>query len=198
MLPHSREMISRLMWVPVMKRFRRKADRKHVEAVNMHEFRRTALSLKMMFGSSRFWLAILAIGFFAIAAYVIQHSFGNDAGGLQAADQLWNQDQNVEAVREYKALLGKRDRVSSQYAMIQGTDRVRLYRRIISHEARFGNRAEARDWITKAYGEGINFESADFESAQVHQLWVEVTKDYQDPVDARKNRSLLDEATQKQ
>jgi len=161
----------------------------------MNELRRSALSLKMMFGSSRLWLIILLIGFVAIAAYLIQNSLGGESGELQAADQLWNQDQNVKAVREYKTLLGKRERFESQYALIQGNDRVRLYRRIISHEARFGNRAEARDWITKAYGEGINFEAADFESPQVHELWVEVTKDYQDPVDARKDRSLLDEAT---
>jgi len=181
-----------------MRRFRKKANRNHVEAVNMNEFRRFALSLKLMFGSSRFWLAILAIGFAAIVAYLIQNSFGGESGQLQAADQLWNQDQNVAAVREYKKLLGARDRLDRQYALIQGNDRVRLYRRIISHEARFGNRAEARDWITKAYGEGINFEAADFESTPVYELWVEVTKDYQAPVDARKDRSLLDEATQGQ
>ena len=92
-----------------------------------------------------------------------------------------------------KSLLKKRDPLDHQYALIPAGERPRLYRRIISHEARFGSRAEARDWITLAYGEGINFELPDFEDEEVFQLWQEVIADYQDPADARKERNLLDE-----
>ena len=155
------------------------------------------MSLKRMFGSSRTWFTFLVILLVCVIGYLISNQLLDRAKGLRAADELWNRDQNVEAVRDYKTLLSERDPLNKQYAVIVGNDRVRLYRRIISHEARFGNRAEARDWITKAYGEGINFEKADFENAAVHQLWSEVVADYQSPDAALKNRSLLDEASGK-
>lgn len=161
----------------------------------MNEFKRTAMSLRRMFGSSRTWFAFLAILLVCGVGYLISNHYLDRSRGLRAADELWNRDQNVEAVREYKTLLSDRDPLNKQYAVILGNDRVRLYRRIISHEARFGNRAEARDWITKAYGEGINFEKADFENAAVYQLWSDVVADYQSPAAALKDRSLLDEAS---
>lgn len=176
----------------------RKMSNDRVETVNMTELKRNALSLKMMFGSPRTWFAVLVVLLVTAGGYLAYNYFSDPSRALRQADEKWNRDKNVEAVREYKTLLMQRDPLDNQYALIQGPDRPRLYRRIITHEARFGNRGEARDWISKAYGEGINFERADFENDEVHQLWLEVVADYKDPADARKDRSLLDEMNKKE
>ena len=165
-----------------------------VESVNMNEFKRSALSLKMMLGSPKTWIVFLAVIVLCVGSYAAFNYFSDSSRALRHADHLWDTDRNVDAVREYKSLLSQRDPLDKQYALIQGAERPRLYRRIISHEARFGNRAEARDWITKAYLEGVNFEKADFENEDVHQLWLEVVADYEDPAKARKQRNLLDES----
>ena len=174
----------------------RRRDR--VSTVDMDGFSHTFLSLKLMFGSRRFLGTLLAILLLCGAGYLAYNYLVDPSRGLRHADHLWNRDQNVEAVREYKALLIKRDPLDHQFALIPGPERPRLFRRIISHEARYGNRAEARDWITAAYGEGINFEKADFEDEQVYLLWQEVIADYTGPADARKERNLLDEIIDKQ
>lgn len=174
----------------------RRRDR--AKTVNMDGFTHNFLSLRLMFGSRRFLGTLLAILLLSGAAYLVYNYMADPSRGLRHADQMWNRDKNVEAVREYKALLMKRDPLDHQFALIPGPERPRLFRRIISHEARYGNRAEARDWITAAYGEGINFEQADFEDQEVHQLWLTVIADYQDPSDARKERNLLDEMMKKE
>jgi hypothetical protein len=169
-----------------------------IKTVNMNELTHSILSLKLMFGSRRGLVAILAILLLCGAGYLAYNYFTDPSRGLRQADDLWNRDRNVEAVREYKSLLMKRDPLDHQYALIPGTERPRLFRRIISHEARFGSRGEARDWITMAYGEGINFEEQDFNDKDVYLLWSEVIADYKDPADARKERSLLDEIRDKE
>lgn len=158
----------------------------------MNELMHIVLSLQLMFGSRRAVGALLAILLFCGVGYLAYNYFTDSSRALRKADELWNRDENVEAIREYKSLLSQRDPLEPQYALLPREDRPRLYRRIISHEARFGNRAEARDWITLAYNEGINFEKPDFENAEVFELWEEVVGNVS-PHEATKERSLLDD-----
>jgi len=164
----------------------------------MNELMHIVLSLQLMFGSRRAAGAVLAILLFCGVGYLAYNHFSDSSRALRQADELWNKDDNVAAVRQYKTLLAKRDPLDRNYFLLPGPERPRLYRRIISHETRFANRAEARDWITAAYGEGINFEKADFENEEVFDLWKEVTADYKDPAAAKKDRSLLDDFLDKQ
>ena len=91
-----------------------------METVRMNEFKRTAMSLRRMFGSSRTWFAFLAILLVCGVGYLISNHYLDRSRGLRAADELWNRDQNVEAVREYKTLLSDRDPLNKQYAVILG------------------------------------------------------------------------------
>ena len=162
------------------------------KTVNMNELMHIILSLQLMFGSRRAVGAVLAILLFCGVGYLAYNYFSDSSRDLRKADELWNLDKNADAIREYKSLLRKKDPIEGYY-VLPGPERPRLFRRIISHEARYGSRADARDWITTAYGEGINFEKADFENEEVYELWKEVTGDYKDPDAARKERSLLDD-----
>ncbi len=174
----------------------RSGNRRHyrTNTVNMNELMHIVLSLQLMFGSRRAAGAVLAILLFCGVGYLAYNYFSDSSRALRKADEMWNRDQHVDAVREYKSLLMQRDPLDTQYALLPGPERPRLIRRIISHEVRFASRAEARDWISMAYGEGINFEKADFENDEVFKLWQEVTADYKDPEDARnKERNFMDE-----
>ena len=150
-----------------------------MRSVNMNEMMHIILSLQLMFGSKRGWLALLLLIFIGAGGYFAFQYFMNPLHALEQADRMWDRDQHVEAIREYKALLRKRDPLDPAYAALPREDRPRLYRRIISHEVRYGVPAEARDWIRLAWEEGIRH--LDFDNEQVKQLWIEVTQDSPNP-----------------
>lgn len=156
----------------------------------MNELVHIMLSLQIMFGSRRGAGAFLAVLLLCGVGYLAFVFFTNPAGALEKADRMWDRDQNVEAVREYKSLLRKRDPLEPEYALLAREDRPRLFRRIISHEVRYGVPAEARDWINEAWEEGIRFDKSDFQHAEVWALWLEVT---QDEKKNGRQRILLDE-----
>ncbi len=175
-------------------------SRKHyrTNTVNMNELMHIILSLQLMFGSRRALgalLVILALGGIAFGVWYYWSDPGRTLKqadrDLAAADTLWDRDEHVDAVREYKRLLRKSDPVDPRYTYLPRDVRPRLYRRIISHEATFAERAEARDWITAAYHEGINFERPDFEREETWQLWEQVVGSLRSGAD--RDRNLLDE-----
>lgn len=159
--------------------------------VNMNEFLRTYLSFKIMFRSPGLLIVLLFVILAGAGGYLAIRYYADPVRGVSEADRMWDADDNVGAVRAYKDLLGKRDPVNSAFALVPREDRIRMYRRIITHEAVYGTRNDARDWITRAYQEGLNFERADFEHEEVFQLWKEVI----DPLrpDGDKTRDLTDE-----
>jgi hypothetical protein len=148
------------------------------------------LSLQLMFGSRRALGAILFVLLIGGAGYLAVRYYSDPMRAVNAADRLWNNDENVEAVRRYKDLLGKRDPINPELALVPRGERPRLYRRVITHEARYGSRQEARDFISKAWHEGINFEKPDFENDDVFELWKEVTADLRP--DPGQQRDLID------
>ncbi len=145
-----------------------------IKTVNMNEAVRLGKSAQMVFGSRWTWLVIVLLVLAGAAGYLALRQYNDPTRGLRHADQLWDRDENPEAVREYKDLLSRRDPINPDFALIPRTDRLRLYRRVITHEAIYGSVQEARDWISRAWLEGLNFERADFEHPQVFALWEEV------------------------
>lgn len=190
-----------------MRRRSRQASRKldsvkdgfTVRSVNMSEPKRILLSFKMMFGSPRGWfllafLAVVVFGGYVVVTYITAARPGGNTIDEQiaAADRLWNQDDNVEAVRTYKDLLNRRDPRDASRTAVLREDRLRMYRRIITHETIYGTPQDARDWITRAYIEGLNFEKADFDHAEVFELWAEVTEPLREN-NGSKQRDFVDE-----
>jgi hypothetical protein len=170
----------------------RDRDRYTTRTVNMNELLHIILSLQIMFGSRRALVAIGLILLLGGAGYFVVQYYSDPMRGVGAADRLWDEDKNVEAVRQYKDLLNKRDPINPEYALVPREDRIRLYRRIITHEAVYGSRQDARDWITRAFQEGINFEQADFEHEDVFNLWMEVIEPLRP--NGSKQRDLIDES----
>ncbi len=158
----------------------------------MNEFLHTRLSLQVMFGSRRTWVALLLIVVVGVAGFVAVRFYSDPIRGVSQADRLWDRDENVQAVRMYKDLLNKRDPINPEFALVPRVDRPRMYRRIITHEAVYGSRQDARDWISRAYLEGINFEQADFEHNSVFELWQEVIVPLK-PENPPRQRDLIDE-----
>lgn len=155
--------------------------------VNMNEFTRTALSLQIMFGSRRFLLLLVLLVAGGVAGYFGIRHWMSPARPTAEADRLWDEDRNVEAVRMYKDLLNKRDLVNPEFALVPREDRLRMYRRIITHETRYGTKQDARDWITRAWQEGVNFEKADFEHDEVFALWQEVVAPFREGRDKQRD-----------
>ncbi len=160
--------------------------------VNMNEFLRIILSLQIMFGSRRALVALFMILLAGGAGYLAIRYYADPVKGVSAADRMWDADKNVDAVRAYKDLLGKRDPINPEFALVPREDRLRMYRRIITHEVVYGTAGDARDWITRAYQEGLNFERADFDHEKVFQLWQEVIAPLRP--DGDKQRDLIDES----
>ncbi len=169
-------------------RIRSRGSRQHyrTNSINMNELMHIILSLQIMFGSRRGLTAVILVVLLFGAGYFAVQFFTNPTHALEKADRLWDRDQHPEAIVQYKSLLRKRDPLDPEYAALPREERWRLYRRIISHEARYGSPAEARDWIRAAWNEGIP--NLDFESEDVRRLWHEVTGR-----DAPPERNLLDE-----
>lgn len=159
-------------------------------SVNMNELMHIIMSLQIMFGSRRGAGAFLALLLMCGIGYLAFVFFMNPAGALEKADRMWDRDQHVEAIREYKSLLRKRDPIQPEYALLPREDRPRLFRRIISHEVAYANPAEARDWISEAYKEGIDFKESSFQRPEVWEMWQEVTADLKGK---GVQRNLLDE-----
>ena len=149
--------------------------RHHGQRLNLHEIMHLIISLQMLFGSRRggtgLLLLIIVVG---VIAYLIYSLVADPTKALAKADILWDRDDRVAAVRQYKQLLRKRDPLSQDGLAWLQDSRPRLYRRIITFEAEYGDPADARDWIKDAWNEGHRDLVFDKKSAQ--DLWSEETQ----------------------
>lgn len=150
------------------------------QALNMHEIMHLIISLQMLFGSRRGGtgiilaiLLVLAVIYFLSSGFLQGVIQADPNKALAKADALWDQDRRPEAVTAYKELLRKPDPIQRDTAWLQDS-RPRLYRRIITFEARYGDRQDARDWINDAWNEGIQDLRFDFDEPR--ELWEEETK----------------------
>ena len=116
----------------------------------------------------------IGLGATALLLFILYsiYSWLSPTNALSGADKLWDGDQRFEAIQQYKILLRKEKpglHPPGTKWLDQTTDRGRLYRRIIEHEAEYGDPAEARDWIREAQAEGIY--DLIFESQRVREMW---------------------------
>lgn len=94
---------------------------------------------------------------------------------IDAAHELWDAEERFEAVKEYKTIL-RTDGIPwhvSEFRAEQPT----LYRRVIEHEADYGDPGSARDWALRAYDYGQRNEalrSMTFSSEAATAIWQDV------------------------
>lgn len=65
---------------------------------------------------------------------------------LQEGDRQWNAQDHFAAIKTYKTFLQQKEEFHYEWR----DDYPRLYRRVIEHEAKYGDPGEAVDWIVKA------------------------------------------------
>lgn len=88
---------------------------------------------------------------------------------MNSGHSLWEDDRQVEAVRQYKAVLLEDGR------SYLGDELSIVFRRVIEYEADYGDPAEARDWCIRATNE-LNLKLS-FTSEAAEKIWMEVTSD---------------------
>jgi len=96
---------------------------------------------------------------------------------IDHAHQLWESDQRFEAVREYKDLLRSHDVAWGEF----GDEIAVLFRRVIDHEAAYGDPGTARDWCLIAYQKSnqegfLILRQLSFSSEEAQAIWEEVTR----------------------
>jgi len=90
---------------------------------------------------------------------------------IEDAHALWESDDRFEAVRKYKSLL--------RSSNVSSTDEVAIYRRVIEHEAEYGDPGSARDWALRAYEEGrwnAALRKLTFSSEAAKTIWEEIVR----------------------
>ena len=148
---------------------------------NLSEFERLLhliVSLQILFGSRRgaFLIPLLLVGL-VLGGWWAYNQYNGPDRQLLRADQKWNSGdtpQRIQAIRDYKALLRKKDPLDNGLHLLRD-GRERLYRRIIAHHVLFDiNDADANDWIREAWDEGIR--DLGFQEERVKEKWKEATE----------------------
>ena len=89
---------------------------------------------------------------------------------LAAAHELWEGDERFEAVKQYKTFLRTEERIHFH------DDLPVLYRRVIEHEAEYGDPSDCRDWCLRAYEEWPGRPmKLTFGSETATKIWSDVT-----------------------
>ena len=137
------------------------------------------VSLQILFGSRRGFSVVLPLlilaaiaagGWFAFNAYYSPQRL------LERAHSNWDSGvttQQISAIREYKKLLQMDNPLEPGMRWLQN-DRDALYRRVIEHQVLYekDNRS-AREWIIKAWDEGIR--DLRLGEGEVQDIWVKET-----------------------
>ena len=90
---------------------------------------------------------------------------------IDEAHSLWESDDRFGAVRIYKTLL--------RSINVSSADEVMMYRRIVEHEAEYGDPGSARDWALRAYEEGrwnAALRKLTFSSDAAKKIWEDVVR----------------------
>ena len=140
---------------------------------DFERFLRIAVHLKFLFGSPKSSLIVLVVlGLLIGGGYLAVRTYLSPQATIVKADKLYEANK-MEGVSVYKDLLLKTDFFNPEKKWIGEDERPRFYRRIISFEARYGERGEALDYSRKAWEEGIH--GLKFEYEETNELWYEAT-----------------------
>ena len=98
---------------------------------------------------------------------------------INSAHALWESDDRFEAVRSYKALL--RDDDFRWDLSDFKPEMATTYRRVIEHEANYGDPGSARDWAMRAHEQGKWSDDAflrrlTFDSEAAKQVWADIAQ----------------------
>jgi len=123
---------------------------------------------RMMGGKPQHLIIVILLAAVIGGAYFAYVYYTDNSRAIASADAMWDAGQRIESVRAYKQILRQsRDQQSLEKEVRR--ELPRLYRRVISHEAQYGDPAEARDWIHDAWQ--ANIRSLSFESEAAAELW---------------------------
>lgn len=145
------------------------------------------VSLQILFGSRRGFSVVLPLlllaGLVAVGWFTF-NSFYSPQQKLEQAHADWDSGvstQQISAIQQYKKLLQMDNPIEPGMRWLQN-DRDTLYRRIIEHQVLYEDKFGAREWIIKAWDEGIR--DPRFAAGQVNDFWIEAT-------DSLRNRGPL-------
>ena len=117
-------------------------------------------SMQILFGSRRgsMLVPLLLIGLAYGGWMVYQYTYSPERA-LAQAHRMWDSNdtkQQMAAIAKYRELLRKPDPIEPQQKWLKNrTDRTTLYRRIVVHEFRYGDKIKSSDWMIEAWNEGI-------------------------------------------
>jgi hypothetical protein len=106
------------------------------------------------------WTGV-SVALFAVMAFAYSQMEKAVLNTIVEADQLWQQDEQGDAVDKYRKLL------KSDFSLIPEDERPRLFRRVIDFDAEGGDRDEARKMIALAKHHGV---SVSLETSQAKAL----------------------------
>lgn len=96
---------------------------------------------------------------------------------IAEAHRLWDADNHFEAVSRYKSLLNPG--MTPWYRLELMGEQAMVYRRVIDHEAEYGDPGSARDWALRAYEEGrwnSPLRKMTFSSDSANTIWEDVVQ----------------------
>ena len=138
------------------------------------------VSLQILFGSRRGFSVVLPLLILAAVAAIVWFAFGafnSPQRLLEQAHADWDSgvsSRQVAAIEKYKDLLQKANPIETGTRWLQN-DRDTLYRRVIEHQVLFEkDERGAREWIIKAWDEGIR--DLRFGEGETKDFWDKATE----------------------
>ena len=136
------------------------------------------VSLQILFGSRRGFSVVLPLILLAAIAgggWLAFNVYNSPQRQLERAHADWDSGvttRQLTAITKYKELLQKDNPLEPGMRWLQN-DRDALYRRIVEHQVLYEkDDRSAREWIIKAWDEGIRDLRAD---GEVNEFWIEAT-----------------------
>ena len=150
---------------------------------NMHGIERMFhlfVSLQILFGSRRglsMVLPLLLLVALIAGGWFIFNSMNSPQSKLEQAHADWDSGvttRQISAITKYKELLQKDNPIEPGMRWLQN-DRDTLYRRIVEHQVLYEkDDRSAREWIIKAWDEGIR--DLRFADGETNDVWIKVTE----------------------
>ena len=147
------------------------------------------VSLQILFGSRRGFsvvLPLLLLGLVVVGGWFAFSTYSSPQRSLEQAHADWDSGistRQISAIDKYKELLQKDNPIEPGMRWLQN-DRDTLYRRVVEHQVLYEkDERSAREWIIKAWDEGIR--DLRFGEGEAKDFWDKAT----DSLRKRKRKS---------
>ena len=138
------------------------------------------VSLQILFGSRRGFSVVLPLVLLAVligGGWFAFNLFNSPQRQLERAHADWDSgvtSQQMDAIDKYMELLQKDNPIEPGTRWLM-SDRDTLYRRVVEHQVLYEkDKRKAREWIIKAWDEGIR--DLRFADGEANDYWLEATK----------------------